>query len=700
MRLVLALRGDLSAVADLKAVEARLDALISDATLANMANMAMSESAVIELNQLLDTRIAGFQQQKWWTVAFSIVSLLLVTYLLLAFYASVMSTVQRLRLASERMRSGNFEETLALETRDELGQVVNAFNTVALRLQAEKRQADDESQRARDAEAEVREQQHALMASRKEALQAARAKASFPATMSHEIRTPLNGVLGMSTLLAETRLDPEQTDYLQTIRLSSDQLLGVINDILDFSKIESGKLDLESEPLSPRNAVEEACDIAASRAREKGLELIIDMGELGGDTYAVPDAILGDVTRLRQVLINLINNAIKFTEHGEVVVHVKRLTGPARAGCVALEFRVTDTGIGIPADRLDALFQAFVQVDASTTRKYGGTGLGLAICKRLVELMDGKIGVESTPGQGSSFWFTLDAPLAQLPAMLGAVDATVLQGRRALVVDDHETNIRVLTRQLELWGMRVSSAVSGEKALQMMALAQGEGQLPDVIITDMHMPEMDGVTLAQTLKVRAAWVAVPIMLLTSGFMPPGHESAQLFAARLLKPARQKQLFDTVARCIATQGGQRVLADASPQASAVTLEKSAVLVVDDNAVNLKVACAMLTRLGYPSQTALDGQEAVEIVARGGLNRHRRHGFIPRQLSVSGQHVQGQQPSVQRREVRGGHVEQLLKVVNHKIGLLVAVDLVARAHGPQQLQCDALRRLAGHRMHQLA
>lgn len=468
-------------------------------------------------------------------------------------------------------------------------------------------------------EARVAKRTTELLASREEALQAAKAKASFLATMSHEIRTPLNGVVGMSTLLAETRLDDEQSDYLQTIRLSSDQLLAVINDILDFSKIESGKLDLESEPLSPRSAVEEACDIAAPRAREKNLELIIDVPETTGQGLpAVPAAIAGDITRIRQVLINLINNAIKFTEKGEVAVSVRQLDqgmDPDRKpGCVAVEFRVTDTGIGIPPDRVGALFQAFMQVDASTTRQYGGTGLGLAICKRLVELMGGQIGVDSVPGQGSSFWFTVHAPLAQLPAMLGAVDATVLQGRHALVVDDHETNVRVLTRQLELWGMRVSIAESGQQALGALALAQGEGHLPDIIITDMHMPEMDGVSLAQAIKANMSWSGVPLVLLTSGFMPPGHEAAQLFAARLLKPTRQKQLFDTVARCISTQGGMKVVADSPLAMSAATPKNSTVLVVDDNAVNLKVACAMLTRLGYSAQTALDGQEAVEAVAR--------------------------------------------------------------------------------------
>ncbi|MBX3586039.1 MAG: response regulator [Ramlibacter sp.] len=500
----------------------------------------------------------------------------------------------------------------------EIRQLSTVLHDSAEQLRSYRDQVKSDAQALQHAnenlESRVAQRTAELEASREEALAAAQAKAAFLATMSHEIRTPLNGVVGMSTLLVETPLTAEQRDYLQTIRLSSDQLLAVINDILDFSKIESGKLELESEPVGVRSVAEEACDIAAPRAREKGLELIIDIPEpsAGG----VPPAILGDVTRLRQVLINLINNAVKFTASGEVTVQARTLRELSDGSAVVLEFRVIDSGIGIPPERLGSLFEAFTQVDASTTRKYGGTGLGLAICKRLVTLMGGEMGVESEVGKGSVFWFTVTVPVTEAIApAFGPMGGGLLNANRALIVDDHATNIRILTRQLEMWGMEVSSADSGAQALQWLEqvdkLGPEAGQrLPDVIITDMHMPEMDGVTLARAIKAHPGWRDIPLLLLSSGFMPAGDENAELFDARLLKPARQSQLFDTIARCISSDhmthaGAGTVVTDVKKHVT--------VLVADDNAVNLKVACAMLLKLGYEIHTAVDGREAVEAVA---------------------------------------------------------------------------------------
>ena len=514
-----------------------------------------------------------------------------------------------LTLAAEQLGRGEVPQVDSRTRIAEVHQLSRVLHESGGQLHAYRAQVEADARALHEAnetlEARVEQRTAELAASREEALGAVRAKAAFLATMSHEIRTPLNGVVGMSTLLAETPLDAEQRDYLQTIRLSSDQLLAVINDVLDFSKIESGKLELEIEPVSVRGAVEEACDIAASRAREKGLELIVDVPEHGPG--AVPDAILGDITRLRQVLINLINNAVKFTAHGEVAVHVRNLEAEAQPGRCLLEFRVTDTGIGIPPDRVNSLFEAFTQVDASTTRKYGGTGLGLAICKRIVEIMGGRIGVESTPGRGSTFWFTVPAQPTRLERTTDVLQAGVLMGRHVLIVDDHATNVRILNRQLQLWGMNATTCASGAEAI---AWAQQAAGPPDLVVTDMHMPEMDGVEVARALKAMAGWRDVPIVLLTSGFMPSADDSGRLFTARLLKPARQNQLFETLVRCLSSAHGDFARAAARPDVK----KHATVLVADDNAVNLKVACAMVAKLGYEWRTAVDGREAVDALVK--------------------------------------------------------------------------------------
>ena len=466
-------------------------------------------------------------------------------------------------------------------------------------------------------EQRVAERTAQLEASREEALAAARAKASFLATMSHEIRTPLNGVVGMTTLMADTQLDAEQRDYLHTMRVSSDQLLGVINDILDFSKIESGKLELEAEPLSLQRTIEEACDMAALRAREKGLELLVDIDA------DVPEWVCGDVTRLRQVLLNFINNAIKFTEHGQVVIsaHVRAdqatcadTNTDTDANTVKLiEFRVKDTGIGVPLASQAALFQSFSQVDASTTRKYGGTGLGLAICKRLASIMGGEVGVHSAPGLGSEFWFTARLARAAAPEKTSDTHAKTasLTSKLALVVDDTELNLRILDKQLKRWGMQTVLFERAQSALDWLAICPPDA-LPDVFITDMHMPEMDGQTFSQTLKARMP--GAHVVLLTSGVMPAGVD-AKVFDARLLKPYRQSQLFNALGRASQSPVAPGDARPGGTLALPPTLPKHQhILVADDNAINLKVALAMLGKLGYTCVTAVNGQVAADMVTQ--------------------------------------------------------------------------------------
>jgi signal transduction histidine kinase/DNA-binding response OmpR family regulator len=440
------------------------------------------------------------------------------------------------------------------------------------------------------------------------------AKSSFLAAMSHEVRTPMNAVIGMTGLLLDTDLTPEQRDCAETVRRSGEALLSVINDILDFSKIEAGKLIIESIPFDLRLVMEEVNEMLAPRAEDKSLDLVLEY------IPSTPRHFVGDAGRIRQVVTNLVGNAVKFTERGYVLIRVES-TGEETERAV-IRVSVEDTGTGIPADKMHALFQKFSQVDASTTRKYGGTGLGLAITKQLVELMGGSVGVESSPGKGSTFWFTLPLTLDAQPHA-APVPTDDLRGLRVMIVDDVEINRRVLHEQITSWGLRNGSFPDAQGVVEALLRAAAAGDPYEFVLLDYQMPGMDGASLAAAIKSEAALQRTAVIMLTSiGHWSEVHKVAgEAIDACLVKPVRQSQLLNT----LATTWSKRLLTSPGSagrpkvQAGELRLSLAAefagsqirILVAEDNIVNQKVATRMLEKLGLRADVAANGREAVEM-----------------------------------------------------------------------------------------